>query len=356
MADRATDRATLAKARRELEELYLGVPDDSVNLTFQDFAQVSQNLPVPPPPGKKKPAPLKGSAKRMDSISESIPKRDHMSKIPSLDFSRGLEATSATPPHYNHHHHVVEDSPLVGLPPGRNYNHGDGHDYYGRHDHAVKSPKHGHHHHDHGMKSPMHGHHDHAMKSPMHGHHGHVVDNSIAYDDMSVMSGMSITSMYQEKSGRRRPGIPHSNICTVCSVYIYVFRNRCLVCGRVYCRQCLNVGMGEMSEGRKCIDCLGRKFSQRYIHRAGDVGCWSTCFGGYPNGVKLQELKWAEEGPRRSGENKYNRSVMMSHSRSPLGAPRTPNGSHIVASGPPSYVTTPEYSPYVTPSRHHLPF
>ncbi|KAF5796031.1 hypothetical protein HanRHA438_Chr08g0358891 [Helianthus annuus] len=271
-----SDRATLAKARRELEELYLGVPDDSVNLTFQDFAQVSQNH-IPPPPGKKKkPAPPAGPVKKMDSISESTPKRDplsspYLAKIPSLDFSRGLEATH----HHQHQkHHVVADPPVVGLPPGRNhhqveevgkhgYNNHGGHGYYGNGSHghghnAMKSPMHGHN----AMKSPMHGHH--GMKSSHgHGHHGHVGENSIAYDDMSVMSGMSITSMYQEKAGRRRPGIPHSNICAVCSVYIYVFRNRCLVCGRVYCRQCLNVGMGEMSEGRKCIDCLGRKFSQR---------------------------------------------------------------------------------------------
>ncbi|KAI3760349.1 hypothetical protein L1987_50743 [Smallanthus sonchifolius] len=346
-----SDRETLAKARRELEELYLGVPDDSVNLTFQDFAQVSQN--VAPPSRKKKLAPPPGAVKRMDSVPESTPKHGHLpppylAKIPSLDFSRGLEASSITPHHHHQqNHHVVADSSVVVQ---HGYDHGD-HDYYG-------SGSHGHGHH--AMKSPMkspgprpgHGHH--VMKS--HGHHGHVTENSIAYDDMSVMSGMSITSMYQEKSGRRRPGIPHSNICTVCSVYIYMFRNRCLVCGRVYCRQCLNIGMGEMPEGRKCIDCLGRKFSQRYIHRAGDVGCWSTCFGGYPSRVKVQELKWAEKGPRRSGENMYNRSVMMSMSRSPLGAPRTPNRTHVVASGPPSFVTTPEYSPYATPTRHHLPF
>lgn len=258
-----TDRATLAKARRELEELYLGVPDDSVNLTFQDFAQVSQNLPLPPPPGKKKSARSAGPVKKMDSISESTPKHDHLpppylAKIPSLDFSRGLESSSATPQHHHHrhhqqNHHVVVDPPVVGLPAGSSYrqhhqveavqhvyNHDD-HGYYGdvshghghhvmkSHEHghhAMKSPRHGHGH-DHVMKSPRHEHHD--MKSHGHGHHGHVVENSVAYDDMSVMSGMSITSMYQEKSGRRRPGIPHSNICAVCSVYIYIFRNRCLV-------------------------------------------------------------------------------------------------------------------------------
>lgn len=93
------------------------------------------------------------------------------------------------------------------------YNHGD-HGYYGN-------------------GSQMHGHGDHVMKSHgqghVHGQHGHVMENSMAYDDMSMMSGISMTSMYQEKSVRRRPGVPHSNICAVCSVYIYMFRNRCLV-------------------------------------------------------------------------------------------------------------------------------
>lgn len=122
-----SDRETLAKARRELEELYLGVPDDSVNLTFQDFAEVSQS--VAPTGGKKKPSTQpKGHLKKMDSISESTPKRDHfapshLTKIPSLDFSRGLEEVSsaASPYHHHQHHHVVTGSPLVPLPPGRGY-------------------------------------------------------------------------------------------------------------------------------------------------------------------------------------------------------------------------------------------
>ena len=38
------EKATLAKARKELEEMYLGIPDDSVNLTFQHLADVIQNI------------------------------------------------------------------------------------------------------------------------------------------------------------------------------------------------------------------------------------------------------------------------------------------------------------------------
>ncbi|KAK7853351.1 extra-large guanine nucleotide-binding protein 1 [Quercus suber] len=113
-----------------------------------------------------------------------------------------------------------------------------------------------------------------------------------------------------ERAGRRRPGIPHSNICTICSNYVYILRNRCLVCGRVYCRQCVNIGMGKMTEGRKCIECLGRRFSifplpQNKIRPAWarvqprKVGC---CNWRYPSMVKQVELMWAEKEPRRSGK------------------------------------------------------
>ncbi|RZR93386.1 hypothetical protein BHM03_00021928, partial [Ensete ventricosum] len=74
---------------------------------------------------------------------------------------------------------------------------------------------------------------------------------------------------------------------------------------------CVGIGMGDMSEGRKCVECLGRRFSQRYIKRAGHAWCcWRL-----PNRVKLQELKWAEKGPRRSGERQYRSQAM------PAGSP-----------------------------------
>ncbi|KAH6814195.1 hypothetical protein C2S51_023213 [Perilla frutescens var. frutescens] len=153
----------------------------------------------------------------------------------------------------------------------------------------------------------------------------------MAYDDISHVSA------------RRRPGIPHSNICALCCNYIYICRHRCLVCGRVYCRQCVSIGMGEMTEGRKCIDCLGRRFSQRYIERAGNVGCCSVW---YPSVVKQQELKWAERGPRRNGDNRYGNSVMqVSRSRSPVVGLATPS--------PPSFLIT---SPFSPTNHHPMPF
>ena len=92
------------------------------------------------------------------------------------------------------------------------------------------------------------------------------------------------------------------------------------------------------------------------------------CCMGYPSLVKQQELKWAEKGPRGSGENRYSRSGMVSTPRSP--APRTPNrgrnnhhaGSNnnnpasFVGNAQSSFVMGSPYSPYYSPTNHPLPF
>ncbi|KAJ8649803.1 hypothetical protein MRB53_002826 [Persea americana] len=275
------EMATLAKARKELEDLYLGVPDESVNLTFKDLASLQQNGVV------------ERDIQTMDTIHENSSL--HMkvalplAKSPSIDFSRGLKAS-------REHLHIEG-------------NHG----------------------------SPNSSRRNVGMRN--------TVESSYAYDDVSVRSTAS-RSPYEERGGRRRPGIPHTNICTICSTYIYIFRHRCLVCGRVYCRQCVSIGMGEMTEGRKCIECLGRRFSQRYIQRAGRFGCCAR----YPSIVKQQELRWAEKGPRKSGERQYiGRSGVASRSRSPV-MPRTPTRAHSPSS-PTSFVMGSPYSP-----SHALPF
>ncbi|KAJ0006902.1 hypothetical protein Pint_30610 [Pistacia integerrima] len=295
------DKATLAKARRELEDLYLGIPDDSVNLTFQDLAEVKQTSNVSA-------LEKKNSTLLLEPIQEvKTPKHSSLplNKLPSLDFSKGLD--SIVDSHKGHRGHAI--SPI----------HRYGEDEHRRHSISPKKRA----------------------------EFRHAVESSMAYDDASVMS---MASTYQGRGQCRRPGIPHSNICTICCTYIYIFRHRCLVCGRVYCRECVSAGMGEMTEGRKCVQCLGRRFSQRYIKRAGKVGCCSR----YPNTVKQAELKWAEKGPRRSGDRAYGRSTnMMSRSRSPV-TPRTPTTAHIGGFGTPSFVAASPYSPY-TPNHHHLP-
>ncbi|XWS71951.1 hypothetical protein CRYUN_Cryun03dG0182700 [Craigia yunnanensis] len=325
------DLATLAKARLELEELYLGIPDDSVNLTFQDLADMKQKANA-------------SEKKKSTSVHEPVqeaknPKQGStLSKLPSLDFNRGLQATKDHSHYHQHHNHYLE--------------HGYEDDKFDSHMDM------GHHHHRHLDSENMHawnGHRygigdqsqrSHATSPRVNTEFRHGLERSVAYDDASVIS---IASTYPERGQRRRPGIPHSNICTICSTYIYIFRHRCLVCGRVYCRQCVCMGMGEMTEGRKCILCLGRRFSQRYIKRAGKMGCCSR----YPSTVKEAELKWAEKGPRRSGERAYGHGAMMSRSRSPANL-RTPTRTHATSTTPSFIASSPSYSPY-TPTHHHLP-
>ena len=185
------DKATLAKARKELEEMYLGIPDDSVNLTFQHLADVTQNISD----HKKKPK----SKEQVSEVKTSI-EGSTLTKTPSLDFSQALQASN------NHHHRHLD------------HKNGD----------LFKV----HHHHSLGGDESHHGHRNHAINSNGdHSGFGHAMEGSIAHDDASVMS---MASMYQERGGRRRPGIPHSNICTICSTYIYIFRSLCLVRNHIH--------------------------------------------------------------------------------------------------------------------------
>ncbi|KAG6506619.1 uncharacterized protein LOC121982796 [Zingiber officinale] len=293
---------SLAKARNELEDLYLGVPDESVDLSFKDLTSFQENGVT-----EKKVS----SMVRIDeeSVLEAL-KASPINKSPSIDFSKGLQGANKS---YGVEVELFRERLLQN---------------------SFKRSS----------KSA-------AM----------MLERSNAYDDMS---GLSMTSTAVRETGRRRqPGIPHSNICALCSIYIYIFRHRCLVCGRVYCRSCVGSGMGEMSEGRKCVECLGRRFSQRYIKRAGKaLCCWR-----YPSRVKVQELMWAEKGPRRSGERQY-RSGVSSAIRSPvsmIGSPRVASrlGSPVKMVGMPSAAA--QYSighessfmasPMRSPSPHAFP-
>ncbi|KAL5580523.1 hypothetical protein UlMin_012965 [Ulmus minor] len=328
MGDRA---ATLAKAITELEEMYSGIPDESVDLTLQDLAKF-----------KNTPEMNKQTSFALEPISETTRNDQHMlsplQKLPSLDFNRGLQAVSNQYQFISHDQLdlISEERDIV---------------------HPLRLHQHHHHGHDVGDQSKFNGHNVHHQNLSPNGHSAGMIGMQVYdHDHVSGTSMSAVSNMYhrqdQRTPARRRPGIPHSKICTLCSTYIYIFRHRCLVCGRVYCRQCVNVGMGEMTEGRKCVECLGRKFSHRYIQRAGQLGC---CGGWrYPSEVTQAELKWAEKGPRRNAERAQFRSGMMSTaSRSPM-TPRTPTGAHTSIE-PDSFVASSTYSPY-TPSHRHYPF
>lgn len=206
------DKATLSKARKELEDMYEGIPDDSVNLTFQDFADLSISTTA----DKRKPT------HTLDPISE-LKSSKSLAKLPSLDFNRALQASKNNHrinddvvdpynhhlPHQNNHHHLDTNSHRGHAAPG-------GHRYGGGDHHG--------------------GHQGHNLNHHMMSSHGGVEMSSISmasttYDHHDVNSvSMASNAMYQQdRAGRRRPGVPHSNICTICSTYIYIFRHRCLV-------------------------------------------------------------------------------------------------------------------------------
>ncbi|GFZ14718.1 hypothetical protein Acr_24g0009080 [Actinidia rufa] len=192
------DLSTLARARLELEELYLGIPDDSVNLTFGDLANVKQQAAVPPEKRKS------GS---LDPITETYPKKEaasHLAKLPSLDFSKALEHSNI----HHHHRHVIDDTSGSRDP---RYIYGEDH-----------------------RRSPLGSVYSSSRREA--GFRSHAVESSKAYDEMSHISDTSLGSVspYPQGGGgrRQRSGIPHSNICSVCSTYIYICRHRCLaVCG-----------------------------------------------------------------------------------------------------------------------------
>ncbi|XP_062081606.1 uncharacterized protein LOC133788230 [Humulus lupulus] len=361
------DKARITKARMELEELYSGIPDESVDLTFEDLASFNnspQNKNPTTTTNLIEPTTQVNSSSVTKVADEQVP---HLKKIPSLDFSKALQASID-----NHRHHYpllqIKENDVVH-PFGTSistttrtsntahhqHHHNHGH-MNGRH--ALSSSA-GHRGYDGDRHHLGQNHHHTTSSNPFIAESGFrqaVEMSSMAHDDVSCQS---MASTYQQRpgaAGRRRPGIPHSKICAICSSYIYIFRHRCLVCGRVYCRQCVKLGMGEMTEGRKCIQCLGKKFSQRYIQRAGETGCFCSR---YPTVMRQAELKWAEKGPRRNSERAFGRSGMMSGtmmasiSKGPI-APRTLNGLHA-SSEPNSFVMTPSYSPY-TPTHHHYPF
>nr|CAD1828888.1 unnamed protein product [Ananas comosus var. bracteatus] len=261
------DKATLAKARQELEELYLGVPDDSVDLSFKDLLSFQQNEVAERKTANISMLPIR-EERTIDGPKTSM--ISSFGKSPSLDFVKGLQAVR------DREQNIDAEQEL---------------------------------------------------------HRERVARNSFK---RAMLEGLGMC------------------------IYIYFFRHRCLVCGRVYCRQCVRIGMGEMSEGRKCTECLGRRFSQRYIERAGKMGCcWQ-----YPGEVKLQELIWAEKGPRRSGERRgradgVSRSMLGTPTRSRPSVSRSPM-IMMVPGTPRSFVSTTSLSSYAksstfSPNPHAFP-
>ncbi|GAU36860.1 hypothetical protein TSUD_213840 [Trifolium subterraneum] len=309
----------------DLERLYLGIPDESVNLTFQDLANVKTT-----------------TNQSVSEISNNVPTRANSSlkpslaKLPSLDFSIGLQSIQ-----HDHNHHDIGrgNSPWGQF--GQRIEENRGHVHV--HDPLQFSHANG------GAKSPrsrtgdnsQFSHASVSVKSPRSKSGG---DDRLAYS----MSYDDVSGASRRGGGRSRPGIPHSKICTICSTYVYVFRTRCLVCGRVYCSRCVKLGMGDMVEGRKCIECLGLKFSQRY-----------------PISLKQAELMCAEKGPRRSRrsyaqqsgvENSTSRSPMTPRSPVTPRSPRTPRSPHAIGNTNEHSFMSTSFSPFSPHHINNLPF
>ena len=267
--------ATLRMARQELEDLYLGVPDDSVDLTFKDL--------VVRPPARAAVSPTALAAIHEHDEKERNSKALLRSstniftyKVESDNDDDGGEhrqggAATATA--------GFQLSPSPSPPPA------------GRRSRTAITPSAA----AEGTDERRSSHHDLRRNGGL-GHY-------------------------------RRPGIPHSNLCALCGTYVHILRHRCLSCGRVYCRRCVGAGMGDMPEGRKCVDCLGRKYSHRYIHKAGRTAsaaagilccCGLHGWGGKGSSLRAQELLWAEKGaaPRRRQQSSSSSTTSISASYS----------------------------------------
>ncbi|KAF7033948.1 hypothetical protein CFC21_045012 [Triticum aestivum] len=261
-------------AQQELEDLYLGVPDGSVDLTFRDFVVA----PPPPPTASVSPAPT-----CLAPIHEQPNEDDPAAAAETERSNKALLSRTST----NIFTYKVQSSASSD----------DDDDTTQRHQDTTTPP---------GFQlSPS--------PSP----------------PPPARSSRATRSSHAGRSGRpmRRAGIPHSNLCAACSRYMHVFRHRCLVCGRAYCRRCVGAGMGDMTEGRKCLDCLGRKYSHRYIHRAGRgataaagllcLCCCALHAWGSSSSVRAEELLWAEKGPaprRRPSTSSSTTSISASYS------------------------------------------
>ncbi|KAE8790225.1 hypothetical protein D1007_35563 [Hordeum vulgare] len=271
------DKNKKKTAQQELEDLYLSVPDGSVDLTFRDFVVV----PPPPPTASITPcslAPIHEQPDEDDTNTNTQAAEEHRS-------NKALLSRTST----NIFTYKVQSSASSS-------------DDDNRHHDAAAAPQ----------------------PTP-----GFQLSPSPAHATCRSSTVGQLRPPPASRSGRqmRRAGIPHSNLCATCSRYVHVFRHRCLVCGRAYCRRCVGAGMGDMTEGRKCLDCLGRKYSHRYIHRAGRgataaagllcLCCCALHAWGSSSSIRAQELLWAEKGPaprRRPSSSSSTTSISASYS------------------------------------------
>jgi hypothetical protein len=156
------DHKKALEPKPKLEELYEGIPDESVNLTFQDLPNVMKNTTI-----------YEGNAINTPTKNIPSPSLSPMSMSPIHDFKKGLKVYSNDI--YNQQDFGHRGDVGVGL---------------------QSTPR-------------------------------RASEYSMGYD---AMSGESLGSGKGGVGRRRRQGIPHSKICSICNDYVYFFRTRCLVC------------------------------------------------------------------------------------------------------------------------------
>lgn len=250
------DKATLRLARQELEDLYLGVPDDSVDLTFRDFA-------FHPAPAAAKTSPAAAAAAATTS-SNLLPNNaaaiaDHVSVDGDADDERkataGALARSSTTNIFTYrpledHEDVatagggggggvlaaaggrgglLQLPPIPASPPTpkarlAHSDDDDDEDYADHHHHQYHHPA--------AAAATNAG----TTSSSRSGAAGgrpsrrsHVADDAVGGRERHAA----------HSSNHRRPGIPHSSICALCNNYVYVFRHRCLV--RANCKPFIHI-------------------------------------------------------------------------------------------------------------------
>jgi hypothetical protein len=199
------DKATLRLARQELEDLYLGVPDDSVDLTFKDLA--SSSLPAPATTATAA-ASADGAGqddeldnKQQPSLARSStniftyrPLEDHYDAAAAGGGGGGGGALLQLPP-------SPAAPPTARFP----HHHDDDDDYDDQQHHYAAAAA---------VAGTTTGEGRRSRRS-------HVADDAAG--------GRHHRRAAHNSSNYNRPGIPHSNICALCNNYVYLFRHRCLV-------------------------------------------------------------------------------------------------------------------------------
>ncbi|KAI3994179.1 hypothetical protein MKX01_012436 [Papaver californicum] len=286
MGDR---KATLVtNARKELEKLYLGIPDESVNLTFQDLVNSC------------------ASGNKGSSIAKSA----------SFAFTKGLQDLKSY-----RDHRIIEDIKYNTSPRDHHRHGGTDHRHQGNpfYNHTIQD-----------ISTTR----NNEMRS---------LESSFIYDDGNVCA----RSTFAEKCGRKRAG----NLTPIIAPFIAHISIYFEACGRVYYRQCKNIGMGDMTKGRKCVECLGRRFSQRYIQKVGEI----KCCAGYSNTRGNRDHYQRGHGGKGEEHDHSSNSMMMSAAATSR-SPPNPVRPAYVSSSPPSFFMGSPFSDSYTPTHHHISF